>query len=268
MFSEIYKKIDRFRNYKFKYFEVHLTEHCNLNCQSCLHFSPLAEEEYTDLEIFERDFERLSLLANGRIESLILMGGEPLLHPNCIDFFPIARKYFPYAYIQFVTNGILLKQQDKLFWEAMQKNEIILRPTKYPINVDWNEIERIAKDYKIRVQYFNDIKISCKIPICINGVLDSQLNYKKCKRNNCYILHKGKIYPCSISANIHHFIKYFKLKIENSDSNGIDIYKVKNIFEIDKFLKKRIPLCRYCNGSGYRLYRKWAVSQKDINEWL
>ncbi len=210
----------------------------------------------------------MSLLANGRIESLILMGGEPLLHPNCIDFFPIARKYFPYAYIQFVTNGILLKQQDKLFWEAMQKNEIILRPTKYPINVDWNEIERIAKDYKIRVQYFNDIKISCKIPICINGVLDSQLNYKKCKRNNCYILHKGKIYPCSISANIHHFIKYFKLKIENSDSNGIDIYKVKNIFEIDKFLKKRIPLCRYCNGSGYRLYRKWAVSQKDINEWL
>lgn len=255
------------RTYKFKYFEVHLTEHCNLNCQSCFHFSPLADEEYTSLETFEKDFKRLSELAKGKIESLVLMGGEPLLHPQCIDFFEISRKYFPNAYIQFVTNGVLLPEQNETFWEAMQKYQIILRPTKYPINIDWNKIEEIAKKYCIKVEYFNDIKISQKIPIDISGKLNIKTNYKKCRCNTCYILHNGKIYPCSSAGNIHHFIKYFGLNIENSKKNGIDIYKVKNINEIDNFLQKAIPLCKYCNGSNYHLYKKWGISKKDIKEW-
>ena len=133
MINWIIKKFKK--EYKFKYFEVHLTEHCNLNCQSCFHFSPLAEEEYADKIKFEEDFKRLAELAEGKIESLVLMGGEPLLHPECTVFFEIARKYFPNAYIQFVTNGILLKEQNNLFWEAMQKNSIVLRPGKYRKNL-------------------------------------------------------------------------------------------------------------------------------------
>lgn len=256
------------KNYSFKYFEVHLTEHCNLNCQSCSHFSPLAKEEYADLVDFENDFRRLSLLSNGEIESFNLMGGEPLLHPKVTSFFKIAREYFPNAYIQLVTNGILLNEQPVSFWESMQKYNIVLRPTKYPIDIDWKEIEKIASNYNIKVEYFNDIKISCKTPICINGMLNSAQNYRKCRCKKCYILSKGKIYPCSVAGNIHHFIKYYNINIENSPLNGIDIYKAKNIYEIDKFLKKQIPLCKYCNGSGYRLYKKWAVSKKDINEWI
>lgn len=27
-------------------FDVHLVEHCNLNCRYCGHYSPLAKEEY------------------------------------------------------------------------------------------------------------------------------------------------------------------------------------------------------------------------------
>lgn len=255
------------REYKFKYFEVHLTEHCNLNCQSCFHFSPLAEEEFTNIEDFERDFKRLSELAQGKIEALNLMGGEPLLHPRCIDFFEIARKYFPNAYIQFVTNGILLLEQKEIFWHSMKKYNIILRPTKYPINIDWNNIETIARKYDIKVEYFNDIKISQKIPIDVSGKLNHKKNYMECKCNTCYILNKGKIYPCSTAGNIHHFIKYFKLNIENSKKNGIDIFKVKNINEIDRFLQKEIPLCKFCNGSHYQFYKHWGKSEKNIKEW-
>lgn len=255
------------KEYKFKYFEVHLTEHCNLNCQSCFHFSPLAEEEFADKKSFENDFAQLSKLANGKIESLVLMGGEPLLHPECTDFFEIARKYFPNAYIQFVTNGVLLPKQSEHFWIAMQKYNIILRPTKYPINIDWQQIESTAKKFNIKVDYFNDIKISQKIPIDITGKINKHKNYKECRCNTCYILNKGKIYPCSTAGNIHHFIKYFNLTMENSSKNGIDIYKVKNIEEINKFLQKEIPLCKYCYGSICYPYKKWEISKKDINEW-
>lgn len=267
-FYEFIYPIFKNREYAFKYFEVHLTEHCNLNCQSCFHFSPLAEEEYADIASFEKDFKRLSELANGKIESFILMGGEPLLHPQLISFLEVSRKYFPKSFIQLVTNGVLLLEQKDSFWEAMQKYNIILRPTKYPINIDYNEIEEKAKKYNVFVQYFNDIKISKKIPIDLEGKLNFRKNYRRCGSKTCYILNKGKIYPCSTAGNIHHFIKFFNLNIENDDRNGIDIYSVKNIKEIDKFLKKRIPLCRYCNGSAFKDYKKWAVSKKDIKEWI
>ncbi len=255
-------------DYKFTYFEVHLTEHCNLNCQSCFHFSPLAQEEYADLLSFENDFKRLAQITKGKIKSLSLMGGEPLLHPKCTEFFKIARKYFPNSNILLVTNGILLFETDELFWENMQKYNIILSPTIYPINLDWNKITQIAEKYNINIHYFNNIKYSQKIPIQLDGTLNPSINYKNCVCKTCYILKNGKIFPCSVAANIHHFIKYFNLNIENSPKNGIDIYKAKTLKQIDNFLTKKIPLCKYCDGSHLENYKKWAVSKKDIAEWL
>ena len=47
-------------------FEVHIVEHCNLNCKQCEHFSPLAEKSYLPVERYERDCRRLSELSRGR----------------------------------------------------------------------------------------------------------------------------------------------------------------------------------------------------------
>ena len=52
--------------------KINLTEHCNLNCQCCSHFSNLAEQEFTDIEIFERDIKRLSELSNGEVNIIHL----------------------------------------------------------------------------------------------------------------------------------------------------------------------------------------------------
>ena len=31
-------------------FEVHLVDHCNLNCKGCSHFSPVSEKKFVDVE--------------------------------------------------------------------------------------------------------------------------------------------------------------------------------------------------------------------------
>jgi ABC-2 type transport system ATP-binding protein len=49
-------------------FEIHLTEHCNLNCKGCFHFSCIAEEEYLTKEEFERDISRISELSKGVVK--------------------------------------------------------------------------------------------------------------------------------------------------------------------------------------------------------
>ena len=37
--------------------EIHITEHCNLNCTCCEHFSPLAQEENITMEDFSANLE-------------------------------------------------------------------------------------------------------------------------------------------------------------------------------------------------------------------
>ncbi|MDR0328557.1 MAG: hypothetical protein LBI05_09715 [Planctomycetaceae bacterium] len=90
-------------------FEVHLVEHCNLKCQCCNHYAPIAEERFLDMETFEKDFERMSLLTGANVEFIRLLGGEPLLHPNLLQFFPIARRLFPNRYwinVEKATTGL------------------------------------------------------------------------------------------------------------------------------------------------------------------
>jgi hypothetical protein len=65
-------------------FDVHLAEHCNLRCIGCEHFSPLAKEEFLDIDSFKKDCIRLSELTNKDLEEMFLLGGEPLLNSVCL----------------------------------------------------------------------------------------------------------------------------------------------------------------------------------------
>ena len=64
-----------------KLVEINIVSHCNLNCRSCSHFSPVAGKEYLPIELAELDFARLAELSGGDVQCIHIMGGEPLLHP-------------------------------------------------------------------------------------------------------------------------------------------------------------------------------------------
>ncbi|WP_300759362.1 radical SAM protein [uncultured Brachyspira sp.] len=124
-YIDLYRKIRRVTPQPcINFVEIHLAEHCNLNCYSCNHFSQLAAEEYYDIDIFENDIRRLYELTNGLINRFQLMGGEPLLNKNCKDYFYIVRKYFKNSLIWLITNGILLPKQDENFWVSCKENRV------------------------------------------------------------------------------------------------------------------------------------------------
>lgn len=62
-------------------FQLHIVEHCNLNCRGCYHFSPLAEEEYLDFKEYHRDIQQLSTLFQGEMEEILLLGGNRYYTP-------------------------------------------------------------------------------------------------------------------------------------------------------------------------------------------
>ena len=252
-------------------YEVQLVEHCNLNCKSCSHFSPLCEEEFLDLKEYEKDCQRLSTLFESEANFIRLMGGEPLLHPEIEKFFYITRNCFPNAIIDLDTNGILVLSMKKEFWKGMRENNINLTITKYPIKIDYDEIKKKCKEEKVNFRFFDEqpVREFTHLSLDLEGRGKIEKNFLCCYlANSCHTLKHGKMYTCSTVPHINHFNKYYKCNLCVSKKDGIDIYEAKTGEEILEFFAKPIPFCRYCKVNDRKYGVKWNISKKDISEWV
>mgnify|MGYP001078388168 CR=1 FL=1 len=268
---------------------VNIIEHCNLNCINCSHFSSIAEEELLDTEEYRKDIKRIYELTEGKphlISNIQLQGGEPLLHPQLTDFFAITREYFPDSDLSFVTNGILLNQQQEEFWLNCNKYNVKIAPTIYPINIKWDEIDDKAKKYNVMIDYGyvisetiegkpKAIKTSWHWPMDLNGNKHPLYNFTHCNLgNNCVTLSHGRIFSCILPTGIKHFNKYFNKNLKITKADYIDIYKAKNLNEVLNFISKPFPFCRYCDVPKRTYGHKWACHAKSqtknpisIKEW-
>ncbi|MDR3356314.1 MAG: radical SAM protein [Spirochaetaceae bacterium] len=251
--------------------EVHITEHCNLNCKGCSHFSSLADEEYLEPVDFERDCRRLSRLTN-KFYAFKLLGGEPLLHPKITEFNDIARRHFPGIPIQIITNGTLLPKQPEEFWVNCHKNKIKILISQYPVKLNKDEIKKAAKKYNVGVEYIGNKNKNrmCKMPLDLSGNQNIEESYKNCIMSwgMCVTLRGGKIYACSTPAHIKFFNKCFDKNLGVSESDYVDIYKIDSKKEIIDFLCRPFPFCRYCRTKETDFGETWDISKKEITEWL
>ena len=251
---------------------VHLVEHCNMNCYGCDNFSPLAEESYENIQNFEKDIKRLAELTNGELCTLSLLGGEPLLHPDINEFLKISRAYLPSCRIEIITNGILLPTMNTEFYKACNEFDIVICPTKYPINIDYNKAEALAKKYGVKYEYFTQtdehIKTLFHIPLDLEGKQNCIENFLNCYHaNHCVFLKQGRLYTCTVAPNIEHFNKFFNKNLILNNRDGIDIHKAKSLDEVLSFLAKPIPFCKYCNVKERTYETPWCTSKKEIEEW-
>jgi organic radical activating enzyme len=251
-------------------FDVHLTDHCNLNCKGCEHFSPLADKTFLDSSIFERDCARISELTDGKIEDIAILGGEPLLHPEVTKFIDIARLYFPVGRIRILTNGMLLLKQPENFWQSCSKSNVEIHISQYPVNLDNDTINSTAEKYNVYVtrSYVDEIDW-VRRPLDIEGTQSIKNIAKRCYQlNQCIQLVNGKLYTCARIAYIKYFNKYFCQNLQVTEHDYIDIYKVSNLDEILDFLYHPVPFCRYCNINKTLFDIKWSTSKNDISEWV
>jgi MoaA/NifB/PqqE/SkfB family radical SAM enzyme len=251
---------------------VYVVDHCNLNCKGCVAFSPIIEESFYDEQAFENDCARLSELTGGKLSSLQIMGGEPLLHPQIINLMKAARKQLPNTTIQIVSNGLLLTKQGEEFWNCCNQHNIQISLTKYPIKLDFDKIKGLADGHNVPLLYQNDTDVRemsmTYIPLDKDGNNDIKQNYKLCfQANTCYIMSRGKIYTCHTIAHIEYFNRYFNQDFIVGENDYIDIYKAETIDEVLSFLCKPMPFCRYCNTKKMIFGVKWGISKKEMSEW-
>lgn len=254
---------------------VDIASHCNLNCKGCDHFSPIAEEHFLNIESFKSDIKRLSELFVGDYElyQVGLEGGEPLLNSDINEYIRIIHNYLPSTKIVLLSNGTLLGKQNKEFWEACRYYSVSIHVTRYPINFDYEMIEKIAKKANVELVFWSGgdcIKTLDYKPINLNGDSDKYESFSKCYMGNdeCTTLKEGKIYLCTFAPNLDRFTKYFDKKLELCNKDYVDIYRVNSAKEIMEYLCNPIPACRYCQPDKWTHGNVWDVSKKEIGEWV
>src|SRR5512135_3068743 len=91
----------------------YVTTQCNFNCAYCEYFgarrNPQAEEQL-DLE---RAVRVLKVIRTG-VDSLILTGGEPLLHPDIDELITRARREVKFRHLTLLTNASLLPDHEAI----------------------------------------------------------------------------------------------------------------------------------------------------------
>lgn len=252
-------------------FEFALAAHCNLNCAGCSHFSPLAEEEFPDFEESKRSFEHLGTLFGGECEYIHLLGGEPLLNPQCEDYLHLARRCFPRGEIYLVTNGLLLPKQPDRFYETCREERIIIAVTRYPISLDYDAIWKRCDAFGVQHEIFGEEETKThfkRLLLDPSGSQDMAKNYRHCPYSNvCLFLYKGRLYPCGIGAHLRLFEQHFSAGLELKEADSVDIFSVRSGFDLLYRLSKPVPMCRYCRQDRWQEQAPWAHSKRQISEW-
>ncbi|GAP71996.1 hypothetical protein SAMD00024442_21_44 [Candidatus Symbiothrix dinenymphae] len=272
LFLKVFTKQNLQRKRMIPILHIHLADHCNLNCKGCDNFSPISPKVFADISVFEKDCARISTLTNGKIGEMQLLGGEPLLHRQTVDFLAIARKYFPTVPIKIVTNGVLLPQQTDEFWKSCVENRIEIVVTKYPISTDYDAIRNLARAKGVAFSFYGNTEFVTKtlqcIPLDLHGKQDATGSFLRCNRaNHCVALDNGKLYTCSLIPYIKYFNTRFGKNLTISNNDFLDIYNIKNQDEILDFLCKPMPFCRYCNIKGIINNVEYGISKQEITEW-
>lgn len=256
--------------------DIHVVEHCNLNCSGCTHYSPLAKREFADLHVVENSLKKLSKYRRS-ISAIQLLGGEPLLNPELPRFFEIVRKYFPKTRINLLTNGILLLKQEAIpeaFWVSCRNNNVTIRLTRYPIKLDYDKIVHICLDQKVQTEIFRD-RCSNTQRWSLFRLTENfkhhddrrnRIKIMRCQSLNCYQLVEDKIFACSHSAYIRHLNQYFGTKFSITRKDYLQVDKIKGSFHLKKLQLFATPFCRYCQ-TGY-IESDWSISKKERQEWV
>lgn len=255
-----------------QYMILNILDHCNLNCQSCDHFAPLAEKKFVAVDVLENDLKNMSKLLDKSLVRMSLMGGEPLLHPDLLKIIPLARQYFPDTRIQIVTNGLFLLKQPDEFWSSCNKYSIEIVNTKYPINQKYDKMQEKAIETGVLFKFYGGgsvVKTSYKEPLDLEGSQNPIQSFMNCSylANYATFVMEGKVYSCPTVPNIKHFNKTFDKNLMVTNDDYLVIEEIENKEQLFKFMCTPRPFCRYCMTNKKVNGIPWARTKRVIDEW-
>ena len=257
--------------------DVQVCDHCNLRCAGCLHFAPLAPERFLDLGEYERDLGQLTAVEGfgGYFESIVLMGGEPLLHPQIAEVINVTRAIAPNENITLCTNGLLLKRMDDTFWDAIAACGVKLSISAYPVRVNYPALVELARDHGAQAALSGDITRTgqgkaafMRLALDPSGSCNPRDSFIACPFGGRFLqMARGALWPCQVTAHHRHFADCFGYDMRDSEGDALPLAGIRSTDDIEDFRRRVHPMCRFCDNRRLSIV-PWERSQKAAEEWL
>ncbi len=243
-----------------EYLETEIINHCNLACMECSHHSPYMERGGYPIGEFTRDVNQLARVM--RVKEFRLLGGEPLLAENLLDYVNALRQSGLAQRIGVCTNGILLRKVDEKILDQLDVLEVSLYPVDAPIRkVIENNIARLEQydRNKIKVNIINQFRLTSQV--FENPDKDLVKNiWEDCWiKDKTQALYRGYYFKCLISQRKGHFLNQMngscEQKLLNPATDGVSIYADDFPTNLIRYLASATPLyaCNWCMGTSGKL---------------
>ena len=240
---------------------IHIVDHCDLNCMNCSHFSSIAAPWFISEKLWTDQLQLLSKKLNNKLSHLIILGGEPFLHPNIKKLILIAQSIFPNTMISILTNGKIINSWTEKQWSNFNNqlnSNVYITVSKYP-SVEYDNLinNNHILNYHIRTT-FDKTTINPKGNENIN-------NFFKCYRDNKYYftLKNYKIYYCPFAAYINNYNQYFNQSIPITSLDFLDLNTL-TLEKLETFANTPKNICKYCKPAETV---KWNLSNRQQNEF-
>ena len=250
--------------------EIHIVDHCNLNCAGCNHFCPLAEPYYIEPEYLRAQLK----MAKEKIPSIrwiMLLGGEPTIHPQLLELCKITREIFPDPNIQveILTNGKDLTPIVNDITE-FEKENISVTVAIYDIDYNQEHLDKICHMERGGISWGRESFSQTLVDV--TGSQDMEQSFfKNCHHQlPCFTLKDFKIYECPFAAHISAFKKKFNVDIP--DIEGVDYLSLETLTldALENFSYQPKNICKYCKpGQGWVWHRSDRTYQEfteTVNE--
>jgi GTP 3',8-cyclase len=250
--------------------EYSLTEHCNISCHACAHASPLLAKKFATLADFSRDFAALADVFHSR--ELRMVGGEPLLHPELLDFLREGRRIGIADTIVVFTNGVLLHRMPDDFWRLIDKLHVSVYPGVRR-RLDDEDCERLCRRHgvELRIERFRTFDQTLVNKRIDDAKLVSAI-YRACHTaTECHTVHGGRFYKCPMAPIMSSWLALHQIDFASPAGDGVALHDNPAMRrDLERYLGDAAPLaaCSYCLGSSGQAVPHRQLDNAGCAAWL
>ena len=215
------------------------------------------------LEEFTETIKLLSEKLGYLTKRLMILGGEPFLHPQLIDFIKIARQYMPEStHIDVLTNGIVLDKNIDFYSNLAVEQNVGFVVTPYPLNYS-----NLFKQSYSNIG-FMATRLTYQWPqVDLSGAQSN--SYANCPVYTlpCFIIRDKKIHMCPFSACIHCFSDTFNQSIYPIEQDYLDLNTVDEEQLINFISKGPEHICQFCHHSNNNNSYYWHQGVNKLQDY-
>jgi len=249
-----------------------LTTKCNLTCVGCNHlrdhFDKSDNVDFNISEILD-DLKKL-LVAVDFIKSIVIVGGEALMHPRFEDLLRQVLELPKIGFIQIITNGTVVPKGDAVF-KLLANKRVVVEVSGYGNEPGHPRVKKRDLFFKKLSEFGVFYRYDEATQWVDFGGFEERSykadEWKMIYQNCCFVsndLFNGQLHKCSRSA-----YGQFLEKIPNYKDDIVDIRttKTKDLRkEILRYLETVPAVCRHCNGTTTKTIPAGVQVVKVINK--